>query len=66
MKKHTLVFLGLILLSIILYFINPDDPILRAKLGFTAKVNLVVGIIGLWLFSILPNLGKSGNTIDVE
>lgn len=35
-----------------------DYPNLQIKIGFLGKIGLIVGLIGLWLFVILPNWGK--------
>ena len=66
MKKPTLIFLSLIMLSITLYLLDPNQLFWRVKLGFISKISLIVGIIGLWLFSILPSLGNKHKNIDLE
>ena len=53
------------LIFLIPNLINLNDN-WQIKLGFLAKISLMVGFIGLWLFTILPNLGEKKNELDAN
>lgn len=56
MKKHSYYPIYILVISLILglsaSFVEIEA--LSIKLSFAAKIGLVVGFIGLWLFTILP------------
>ena len=60
MKKVSYLPVIFILISFILLGISTglESIPLKVKLGFLGKIGLIVGVIGLWLFTILPLWGN--------
>ena len=57
MKKSTVISVGLILLGLVfeaLYLNAPDSTFLKIKLNLLGVICLIAGVLGLWLFTILP------------
>lgn len=59
-KKVSFIPIVMIIISMLLLGVAEgiDNFTLQTKIGFVGKVGLVIGMIGLWLFTILPSLGR--------
>jgi len=60
MKKETFFSIGFILLGLVFEYLymTSDSEVFDAKFAFLGTLALLAGIIGLWLFTILPALKK--------
>jgi len=60
MKKPSYYPVLIIIISLILFLVASLTDILplQIKLIFLAKVGIVVGFIGLWIFTLLPMWGN--------
>lgn len=59
-KETSYVPVVIIIISIVLMGVaeGVEHFPLQTKIGFIGKVGIVVGVIGFWLFTVLPRLGK--------
>ena len=61
MKKSTIISIALIILGLIfegLYLMSADYTFLSIKFNLLGVFCLIAGVLGLWLFSILPGMGN--------
>lgn len=63
MKKSSYLPALILLAGIILLGVTDsvDNHVLQIKLGITGKIALIVGVFGLWLFTILPIFKEKEN-----
>lgn len=59
-KKVSYIPVVVVIISLILLGVaeGVDNFPLQTKIGFVGKVGLVIGMIGLWLYTILPSMGN--------
>lgn len=63
MKKPSFVPAIIVVAAIILLGLSDtiDQYVLQIKVGFTGKIFLIIGVLGLWAFTILPMLNRNEN-----
>ncbi len=56
MKKPSFIPAFILLAAIVLLGLSDsiDNHVLQIKLGFTGKIALIIGVLGLWALTILP------------
>lgn len=63
MKKPSFVPAFILLAAIILLGLSDsiDNHVLQIKIGFTGKILLIIGVLGLWALTILPMWGRKNS-----
>ena len=59
-KKVSYIPVFVVMISLIFLGVaeSVDNFPLQTNIGFVGKVGLVIGMIGLWLYTILPSMGN--------